>query len=53
MDNFGVCPYCGGYMIYVYCDDSLLCESCCFIIRGDGSEDFSEMDLEIDSYFAY
>ncbi len=45
---FGVCPYCGGYMIYVYCDDSLLCESCCFIIRGDGSEDFSEMDLEID-----
>ena len=35
---------CGGYMIYVYCDDSLLCESCSFIIRGDGSEDFSEMD---------
>lgn len=48
MDNFGVCPYCGGYMVYVYCDDSLLCESCSFMIRGDGSEDFSEMDLEID-----
>lgn len=48
MRDYVVCPYCGGYMDYVYSEDSLICDTCGYIIRGDGSEDFSDMDLETD-----
>lgn len=48
MGDLSTCPYCGGFMDYIYSDDSLICDTCGYVIRGDGSEDFSEMDIEID-----
>lgn len=48
MGNLSVCPYCGGFMDYIYSDDSLICDTCGYLIRGDGTEDFSEMDLNIE-----
>lgn len=48
------CPYCGALMDYAGPDDSLVCICCFYIIRGDGSEDFSAMnydDLEIQMNF--
>lgn len=47
MGNLSVCcPYCGGYMLYIYSEDINICDTCCYIIRSDGTEDFSNMDLE-------
>lgn len=44
-DSF-ICPYCGGFMEYVTCDGSFICDTCCYIIRADGSKDFSIMDQD-------
>lgn len=42
------CPYCGGYMVYVACDDDLCCDTCGFavrgILRGEYRKDTSEME---------
>lgn len=43
-----ICPYCGGFMDYIYSDDCFICDTCCYMIRGDGTEDFSEMDMDED-----
>lgn len=44
-DSF-ICPHCGGFMEYVACERSYICDTCGYIIKDDGSEDFSAMDLE-------
>jgi len=42
-DSF-TCPHCGGFMEHVACDGSYICDTCCYIIRDDGSEDCSDME---------
>lgn len=39
------CPLCGGDMNEVYGFDGCLCDTCFFVIRSDGSPDYSEMDV--------
>lgn len=46
MRNSFICPHCGGFMEYDSSDGSSICDTCCYIIKDDGSEDFSAMDLE-------
>lgn len=44
-DSF-ICPCCGGFMEYVACDGSFICDTCCYSIGADGSEDFSMMEQD-------
>ena len=46
-DSF-ICPHCGGFMEYDSSTGSSICDTCYYIIRADGSEDFSEMEQETD-----
>lgn len=41
-----ICPFCGGFICYSRDDNYNFCETCLFIIRSDGSGDYSEMDLD-------
>ena len=44
-DSF-ICPHCGGFMLYISCDGSSICDTCCYAIKDDGSEDLSAMELD-------
>lgn len=39
-----VCLLCGGDMGKIIGGDGMQCETCGFIIRSDGSEDYSEVE---------
>ncbi len=47
-DSMKCCPYCGGFMCYDRHEDTLYCDTCCYMIRsiagGRYIKDFSEMD---------
>lgn len=40
----GVCPHCGGSMQTIIGGDGVQCDTCYFIIRSDGKEDYNEME---------
>lgn len=44
-DSF-ICPHCGGFMEYDSSDNSSICDTCCYIIKDDGSEYFSMMEQD-------
>ena len=51
MRDFFICLYCGRGIEYVACDGSFICDTCCYIIRADGSKDFTTMDsLDLQFY---
>ena len=39
-----ICPICGGDMDEIYHGDGIQCDTCNFIIRSDGLDDYSETD---------
>lgn len=41
-----VCPLCGGDIEEIIGGDGAQCETCGFIIRSDGSYDYSEVEIE-------
>lgn len=45
-DSF-ICSYCGVFMEYDSSDGSFICDTCCYIIKADGTNDFSIMEEEI------
>lgn len=42
------CPSCGGNMEEIIHGDGIQCDTCGFIIRSDGSEDYSEMETDLE-----
>lgn len=44
-DSF-IYPYCRGFMEYDSSDNSSICDTCCYSIGTDGSEDFSIMEQD-------
>lgn len=40
------CPECGGNMDEIIGGDGFQCDTCGFIVRSDGTKDYSEMDEE-------
>lgn len=39
-----ICPLCGGDMEEIIGGDGIQCDTCYFIIRSDGSRDYSEIE---------